>query len=640
MTEGQTNRIPDSVLAVGVGVLALIGLVACNAYSYLLFHSIAELFSIVVACGIFMILWNSRGFVRDSFFLLLCTGCLFVAGIDLLHMLAYKGMGVFPGVRPDLAIQLWIAARGLQTASLLLALSFVRRRVGVGWMLLGYILVTSALLASIFVWPVFPTCFVEGQGLTPFKRISEYVICVLLVVAIALLYRERNRFDSRVFLLLTASIAAVIVAELAFTFYVDVYGLSNVVGHFAKITAFCFMYAALVQVGLTKPRDLLLRGAKYNERELRSAHRTLQAVLDTTPVRIFWKDRDLTYLGCNKPFADDAGLASPEEIVGKEDQQLPWREEADLYQADDRAVIESGEPKHNYEELQTGPDGEKLWVKTSKIPLRDEAGKIHGVLGCYEDITEHKQAEEALGEYRRELALRNEVANVFLTVPDDEMYAAVLQLLLDAVESKHGVFGYLNGNGDFVVPTMTRTVRDKCQIPDKTFAFPRESWGDGSWPRAIREKRTICQDEPSMLMPEMHIAIERHIAMPTIHRGEVVGLVQVANKETDYTERDIELLETLGRAIAPVLAARLQRERHEREREGAAEELRRHARELEAFNASMVGREGRMVELKKEVNALAEEVGREPPYPPVWDEPTAASGQGQTTPAEREPDEV
>ncbi|MBT3290738.1 MAG: PAS domain-containing protein, partial [Victivallales bacterium] len=291
----------------------------------------------------------------------------------------------------------------------------------------------------------------------------EYVICALLVVAGTLLYRERNRFDRRVFLLLIASIAAVIVAELAFTFYVNVYGLSTVVGHFAKIIAFCFMYAALIRIGLTKPCDLLLRDVKHHERELASARRMLQAVLDTTPMRIFWKDRDLTYLGCNKPFATDAGLASPEELVGKEDQQLPWREQADLYQAADRAVIESGEPKHNYEERQTGPDGEELWVKASKIPLRDEAGKIRGVLGCYEDISERKQAEAMLA---------------------------------------------------------------------------------------------------------------------------------------------------------------------------------RHAEELGDLNKSMVGREARMVELKKELNSLAAELGREPPYPPVWDEPAAASGQGQTTPLGREPDEV
>ena len=419
MTEGQTNCIPGPVLVVGGGVLAFIGLVACNAYSFLLFHSVAELFSIVVACGIFMVFWNSRGFIQDSFFLLLGTGCLFVAGIDLLHMLAYKGMGVFPRVHPDLAVQLWIAARGLQTASLLLALFFVRRQADAGWMLLGYILVTSALLASIFVWPIFPTCFVEGQGLTPFKKISEYVICVLLVVAGALLYRERNRFDRRVFLLLIASIAAVIVAELAFTFYVNVYGLSTVVGHFAKIIAFCFMYAALIQIGLTKPCDLLLRDVKHNERELASAHRMLQAVLDTTPVRIFWKDRDLTYLGCNKPFAVDAGLASPEEIVGKEDHQLACGEQADLYRADDREVIESGEPKHNYEEPQTGSDGEKLWLRTSKIPLRNESGEVCGVLGCYEDITERKRMESLLIAAAQEWAATFDAVDTMVALLDN-----------------------------------------------------------------------------------------------------------------------------------------------------------------------------------------------------------------------------
>ncbi len=213
----------------------------------------------------------------------------------------------------------------------------------------------------------------------------------------------------------------------------------------------------------------------------------------------------------------------------------------------------------------------------------------------------------------RELAARNEIANIFLTVPDDEMYAAVLELLLVAMESMCGIFGYINESGDFVVPSMTSEVWSECQVPDKTFTLPRDRWGGSSWSRAIREQRTICLNEPSKLTPEGHIPISRHIAMPIIHHGAVIGVVQVANKDTDYSVGDIALLEALGGAIAAVLDARLKRERHERQREQAEQEL-------QAFNASMVDREMRTVEVKREVNALAAELGREPPYPPVWEQ--------------------
>jgi len=128
--------------------------------------------------------------------------------------------------------------------------------------------------------------------------------------------------------------------------------------------------------------------------ELREARHMLQVVLDTIPVRVFWKDRESVYLGCNRLFATDAGIDGPAEIVGRNDTQLGWREQSELYRADDKAVMDSGEPKLGYEEPQTTPDGGKIWLRTSKIPLRDPDEKVIGVLGTYEDITDSKRAEE------------------------------------------------------------------------------------------------------------------------------------------------------------------------------------------------------------------------------------------------------
>jgi two-component system cell cycle sensor histidine kinase/response regulator CckA len=128
--------------------------------------------------------------------------------------------------------------------------------------------------------------------------------------------------------------------------------------------------------------------------ELREARLMLQTVLDTIPVRVFWKDAESRFLGCNQLFATDAGVASPELIAGKTDSDLAWHEQSELYRADDRAVMASGEPRLGYEEPQTTPDGRRIWLRTSKTPLRAPAGDIIGVLGTYEDITVSKEAEE------------------------------------------------------------------------------------------------------------------------------------------------------------------------------------------------------------------------------------------------------
>ena len=141
-------------------------------------------------------------------------------------------------------------------------------------------------------------------------------------------------------------------------------------------------------------RDVTIR--KQAEEALRDSQQMLKTVLDTIPVRVFWKGTDSKYLGSNLPFAQDAGSQLPDELVGKDDFQMTWREQAELYRVDDYSVMKSGQSKLGYEELQTKSDGSQLWLRTSKVPLRNAVGQIIGLLGTYEDITKNKQAEEEI----------------------------------------------------------------------------------------------------------------------------------------------------------------------------------------------------------------------------------------------------
>jgi diguanylate cyclase (GGDEF)-like protein/PAS domain S-box-containing protein len=127
-----------------------------------------------------------------------------------------------------------------------------------------------------------------------------------------------------------------------------------------------------------------------------AAHEMLRSVLDTIPQRVFWKDRESRYLGCNDLFARDAGAGSPAEVVGKTDAELAMREHAAKYRRDDEAVMSSGQAKLGYEEPVSRADGSTGWLETSKVPLRDIEGGIIGVLGTYQDITGRKAAEAQL----------------------------------------------------------------------------------------------------------------------------------------------------------------------------------------------------------------------------------------------------
>ncbi|MFI4939533.1 MAG: diguanylate cyclase domain-containing protein, partial [Burkholderiales bacterium] len=151
---------------------------------------------------------------------------------------------------------------------------------------------------------------------------------------------------------------------------------------------------------------------KAEERAITESRNLLQTIINTAPLRIFWKDKDLNYLGCNPLFARDAGKSCPEELIGKNDYQMGWAAQADAYRNDDISVIESGIPRLAYEEPQTAPDGRLVWLSTSKVPLRNQKNEVIGVLGVYDDITGRKQIEAELR------ATRNQMEATLQALPD------------------------------------------------------------------------------------------------------------------------------------------------------------------------------------------------------------------------------
>ncbi|MEI7434038.1 MAG: PAS domain S-box protein, partial [Methanomicrobiales archaeon] len=154
---------------------------------------------------------------------------------------------------------------------------------------------------------------------------------------------------------------------------------------------------------------------KRFEEAIRESRQILDTIIKTIPARVFWKDKDLTFLGCNTQFARDAGFEKPEDVIGKDDYTMGWCEQAELYRADDRLVIESGRPRLLIEEPQTTPSGEKISLLTSKVPLKNATGEIIGVLGTYLDITERKRAEEELQRTNKKLNLLSSITRHDIT---------------------------------------------------------------------------------------------------------------------------------------------------------------------------------------------------------------------------------
>ncbi|MFW6237489.1 MAG: MASE3 domain-containing protein, partial [Desulfosudaceae bacterium] len=247
-----------------------------SLYSYLLFHVFCELFSIIVAGAIFVIAWNGRHMITNTYLLIVGISFFFVGLLDLLHTLSYPGMDIFPEHSGNLSIQLWLAARYLQSLTFLGAAFFFHKEVPPLRVVILYTVVTAAVLGAVFQGDFFPVSFGPGAGLTPFKIVSEYLIALILLVALGQIIRYRRLFDDGVAGLLMGAVGLTIASELTFTFYVDVYGVINLIGHLLKLTAFYLLYKAIVETAFLRPYSLLFNEIRQREQELQESRDLLQ----------------------------------------------------------------------------------------------------------------------------------------------------------------------------------------------------------------------------------------------------------------------------------------------------------------------------------------------------------------------------
>jgi PAS domain S-box-containing protein len=419
---------------------ALIGLYLSSLYSYLLFHSLAEMVSVVISGTIFVLAWNSRKIVDHPFFVVLGVSYLFVGFLDLLHALAYTGMGVFPHAGANLPTQLWIAARFLNSLSLFIAFGFIKRKVHYPAVFLAYAIAVSLLLIALFLGNLFPDCYLEGLGLTPFKKIGEYVISAIFVLTVPLLLKRRETFDPGVLRLLISALILTVFSELAFTFYVGVYDLSNLIGHYFKMIAYFLIYKALIETGFIKPYNLLFRDLKKSEEDLRRANDQLETRVQQRTAQLIDANRALQAEILERKRAEE-GLAEAEknysrlvensltgiyinldgrivfanqrfaEIYGYSKEEIEGIENLKLVHPEDRELIEERrlrrlrgeELPSEYESRGLTRDGRTLWV-SRRNTLIDYRGKP-AILGNIVETTQRKQMEQSLQESQKELRL-------------------------------------------------------------------------------------------------------------------------------------------------------------------------------------------------------------------------------------------
>ena len=147
--------------------------------------------------------------------------------------------------------------------------------------------------------------------------------------------------------------------------------------------------------------------------ELRQQRLLLQNVINHIPAAVFWKDRELKYLGCNNAFATIGGLNSPDDIVGKCDFDMPWTEEqSNGYRLLDLEVITEQRPRLDFEEMLRDPSGRERTILTSKVPLLGIDGQVVGMIGIFQDISGRKLLEAQLSQAQKLESIGQQAAGI------------------------------------------------------------------------------------------------------------------------------------------------------------------------------------------------------------------------------------
>jgi PAS domain S-box-containing protein len=387
--------------------------------SYLVFHNIAEWFSIMVSISIFGVGWFTFEQSKDRHALFLSSAFLAIGIIDLMHTLGYAGMPDF--ITPNSAnksTQFWISARFFSAAAFL-ASAYVSSDSRSKWLsktsLMAAFLVVSGLVFSgiIFFPSYMPATFIDGVGLTPFKKIAEFLIIILLIVASVAYWKLFLRTGERLYIYYISAFIICIFSELVFAIYQSVFDTYNVLGHIYKVAAFAMIYGGIFAASVTYPyvkltetgEKLRNRIAESNRAEeaLRRAEENYRGIFENALEGIFQSTPQGRFIAVNPAFAHMLGYESPDELIETVNDIAD-----DIYvesprRAEFMQIIQDQGFISGFEIQMWRKDGRVIWSRENARAVRDADGRIQYYEGFCEDITEYKRAERELLQHRDHL---------------------------------------------------------------------------------------------------------------------------------------------------------------------------------------------------------------------------------------------
>ena len=411
------NVVKQSAIVVGFLMLGF-ALYLISQYNYNIFHLGIELITFTIATLLFAFAVISIKFYTHSVIEKIGYGMLGVALIVFLHALTYKGLNLFANYSANLPTQLWISLSYLQSISILSAIAFFDVKIS-RWGLITAFTGSSLILIYLCFARIFPDCFIEGKGLTPFKIISEYIIIGIYLISFGLLLSKKRKSLRNTYNKLLIVLIAFILAEFMFTLYNDVFEIWNFLGHYIRFIGMAMLFSNMILINIKEPYNTIFNKLYVSNNQLEKQIKSyltlserLEQYIEEAPYGIYITDLEGHFLDLNKKTCEITGYSKHELKKMKFEELIPEDERPASRNAVEE-LIRTGFVHGERKFITSNNETKYMDIKTVRINDNEYLNYIY-------DVTEQKKLVENIKQERNKTKNYFETANVIFVVLDKE----------------------------------------------------------------------------------------------------------------------------------------------------------------------------------------------------------------------------
>ena len=321
-----------------------------------------------------------------------------------------------------------------------------------------------------------------------------------------------------------------------------------------KMHTYCYLTAVRDEKGvITSYRGIIrdITERKKADKALQESEKMYRSVVNAMAEGFSLVDASGKIIAVNSAAEQITGRTA-EELIGRTYEELELgevHEDGSLFLKKDHPLMNAFYPGQTQSNMVMGihrPDGTIRWISiNSEYLIADGESKPYAVISTFHDFTDRKRAEEAV-----HVAIK--LNHLIGTMTLDECMNFTIDEAEQLTDSTTGFFHLVNPDEQTIqLVTWSTKTRKNCNIltkPDKKYPVSKA----GVWVDCLRQRRPVIHNDYAGLpdkkgLPEGHATVIRELVVPIFDENNIVAIIGVGNKATDYVEEDINVMTLLAK---------------------------------------------------------------------------------------------